>query len=132
MRTMMPMEKVEVLRAACCVAGVDGDVSADEREFLEKLAEEVGVGRASLRAMIEQAEQDKKFWKEHFRVLKTDPKQTMEILFRVACTDRRLRKYELAVLKRLARRLDVSDKQFDAWVKQLVNRSSGSEQDNDG
>ena len=122
---MAAMGKVEVLRAACCVAGVDGTVSDEERKVLAKLAGEIGVGQASLTAMIQRAESDKRFWNEQFRVLKTDPKDTMEILFRVACSDGKFRKYEMAVLKRLAERLEVPEKTFNGWVEQVIRHAGG-------
>jgi tellurite resistance protein len=114
------MRRVEVLRAACCVAGVDGHTSPAEQRILNRLASEVGVGTASLSAMIEQAETDKAFYTEQFRVLKSDPKDTMQLLFRVAVVDAKLRKEEAAVLKRLAQRLGVPPERFDQWLKQAI------------
>ena len=42
------MFKVELLRAACCVAGIDGEIDEAEFAVLKKLADDVGVGDASL------------------------------------------------------------------------------------
>ena len=115
------MQKVEVLRAACCVAGADGKTTDAERRVLDKLAADVGVGFASLTAMIEQAETDQTFYKEQFRVLKSDPKQTMQLLFGVAVVDGELRRDEAAVLKRLADQLDVNGATFDKWLDEAVS-----------
>jgi len=40
------LRRVEVLRAACAVAGIDGAPSEAERKVIDKLAADVGVGRA--------------------------------------------------------------------------------------
>ena len=115
------MKQVEVLRAACCVAGIDGDAGKEEMRLIQKLAGKAGVGSASLLAMIECAETDQKFYQDQFRVLKADPKQTMQILFKVAVVDGELTKEEAVVLKRLSLRLDVPPEHFDGWLRQAVS-----------
>lgn len=114
------MRQVELLRAACCVAGVDGHTSDSERRALERFASEIGVGSASLNAMIDCAESDKDFYSDQFRVVKAEPKKTMQQLFQIAILDGKLRTDEALVLKRLSRRLAVPDAQFDSWLKQTV------------
>ena len=109
---MQSMKKVEVLRAACCVAGADGQTGDAERRILELLANEVGVGEASLSAMISRAEGDPEFWREQFRVLKFDPAETMQLLMSVALVDGELTDSESAVLKRLASQLEIPSDTF--------------------
>ena len=115
---MEGMKKVEVLRAACCVAGIDGEVTDEERKIIDMLAQDVGVGLASVEAMIERGRTDQGFYKEQFRVLKADPKDTMQLLFSLAISDGRLGKREKAVLWRLAKRLGVTEESFQTWVAQ--------------
>lgn len=117
---MEGMRKVELLRAACCVAGIDGHTSDAERRILQMLADQVGVGEASLNAMIERAETDDKFYREQFRVLKADPKETMQLLFTIAVADGGFGKDEHHVLERLAARLEVSKAQFDKWTEESI------------
>lgn len=118
---MEMMRKVEVLRAACCVAGIDGEADEKELAVLKELAAEVGVGQASLGAMIERAESDQAFYQEQFRVLKADPKETLELLLSIALADRRLGNRESQVLRRLALQLDVDGDQFDQWFEKIKN-----------
>ncbi len=125
------MRKVEVLRAACCVAGADGETTVDEKKILNRLADDVGVGEVSLQAMIDRAENEKDFHKEQFRVLKADPHLTMQILFRVAVTDAKLRRDELKILKRLALRLGVSGEQFKDWYEDAVAEFKQGKSDGD-
>jgi len=126
---MEGMKKVEVLRAACCVAGIDGETTADERRVLEMLAGQAGVGEASLTAMIERSESDQGFYKEQFRVLKAEPKETMKLLIAVALADNKLRTIERQVLERLGKRLGVDKETFDDWLSQAIEyvKSRGSQ-----
>jgi len=117
---MEGMKKVEVLRAACCVAGIDGETSPEERRVLDMLAAQAGVGLASLTAMIERSESDQGFYKEQFRVLKAEPKETMKLLIGIALADNKLRTIERQVLERLGKRLGVDKETFDNWLSQAI------------
>ena len=96
------MRRVEILRAACCVAGADLTIAEAEKPLLDRLAREAGVGFASLEAMMERATQNEDFYREQFRVLSADPKMTMTLLFKVAISDRQLDPQEVKILKFLA------------------------------
>ena len=101
---MTPMQRVDVLRAACCVAGIDGAPSESERKVIDKLAADVGVGRASLEAMIARGATDPDFHKEQFRVLRSSPQESIAALLEVAMADGKLTENETAVLKSLSER----------------------------
>ncbi len=112
------MRRVEILRAACCVAGADLTIAEAEKPLLDRLAQEAGVGFASLEAMMERATQNEDFYREQFRVLSADPKMTMTLLYKVAISDRQLDLQEIKILKFLATQLEVSDDQFERWLQQ--------------
>ena len=114
---MRPMEQVEVLRAACCVAGADGSVTDKERQLIEKLADVSGVGAASLEAMVDRAKADCSFCDEQFQILKTDPQETMAILFEIAMSDGQVGTDEEQSLWSFAERLGVPRNIFDALVE---------------
>lgn len=113
---MTPMQKVDILRAACCVAGIDGDISDAERTVIQKLASEVGVGKASMEAMISRGLSDKKFHEEQFRVLKSEPQQSMAALLEVAMADGGISDGETQVLKSLSQKLDISPEVFQQLI----------------
>lgn len=117
---MMPQEKVEILRASCCVAGADQNTSGAEKQLLEKLAGQIGVGQASLSAMIERSETDPEFHKSQFDILKTEPTKTMAILIEVAIADGTISDSEKEVLINLGANLGVEA----AIVKQLVDAAA--------
>lgn len=125
---MSAMTDVEVLRAACCVAGLDQEISSEERLMLEKLAYRAGVGSVSLGAMIDQAVSDPDFYQEQFRVVQADPDATMKALFRIAVADHKLTTDERVILHELAMRLGMTADRFNqllAAARKHLERESG-------
>ena len=119
------MVKVQVLRAACCVAGADGLNEPAERRIIDMLAKEVGVGEASIEAMLERAATEEDYVQDQFRVLKAEPKEAMRLLFSVALSDKQLEDKEVEVLRHLAQKLDVADEEFErllAEAREIADR----------
>ena len=114
---MTPMEKVEILRACCCVAGADGECTPEEVRLLQKLADQVGVGQASLTAMTQRSETDPDFYQQQFKILKTDPQQTMAVLMQTALANGRLIPEEQRVLRGLADNLGVPEDVFQRLMQ---------------
>ena len=104
---MTAMREVEVLRAACCVAGADGEIESDEVKYLEQLARKAGVGKASLDAMLELAVNDENFRRQQFRVLTADPVETMKLLLSIALADGEVTSDEGELLRLFAARLEI-------------------------
>lgn len=120
---MNPAQKVALLRAAVCVAGIDGDASEAEMNVIDKMVKETGVGKASLQAMVDRSIKDDTFYQEQFRVLKSDPTESMTYLIQVATADGKLTDSEVYVLEKLSQRLDVPGDEFKkliAHVKDLL------------
>ncbi|MGI9495923.1 MAG: TerB family tellurite resistance protein [Mariniblastus sp.] len=117
---MNPMQEVEVLRAACCVAGIDGEITAGELVIINQLAEKAGVGKASLEAMIARGETDPEFYKEQFRVLKDNPREAMVSILKVATADHSLAKDEIEVMRKFAEKLGISAESFDAAIEKIA------------
>lgn len=121
---MSAMVKVEILRAACCVAGANGETSGHEDVVLKRLAKETGVGQASLDAMVSRACSDQNFCNEQFRVLKADPREAMAILLEVAMSDGAIDSNEFSILKVLAGKLEVPDQVFETLMIKAAEISS--------
>ena len=81
--------------------------------LLQRMAKEIGVGQASLQAMINRGESDKSFYEQHFQILKAEPSQALAILFEVAGADGVLVDEEVAMLGGLANNLGVPPEIFD-------------------
>lgn len=114
----MPRSQVELLRAACCVAGLDREICDKERPLLEALAQEAGVGRASLNAMIERAEADQDFYREMFQILHADPERAMKAMFAVAVADGEITLEQRVILQHFADKLGVPRERSDALLRE--------------
>ncbi len=121
----MSMTQVEVLRAACCIAGLDGRVCDAEHPLIKRLAEGAGVGAASLNAMITRAERDRNFYEEQFDLLKGEPEETMKTLFRVAVADGDVTQEERIVLRHFAKALGLNEKRFDELLSAAERHVGG-------
>lgn len=105
------MSDLEVLRAACCVAGADGKIDEHERRVIERLAETAGVGKASLKAMIDMAETDPEFHKNQLGILRTDPGRALRRLYVTAAANGDVTDQERDLLHHFGQRLDMSEQQ---------------------
>ncbi len=103
----------ELLCAACCVAGVDGEVHKNERRLLQILATKVGVSSEALDVMIEQARTDPTYYKHQLEVLKTDPVKAMNILTTTAIADHVLLTEERIILRHLGEKMGLQNAYID-------------------
>ncbi len=117
---MTPLQKVDLLRAACCVAGCDSETTSAERQLIDRLAKDIGVGGASVNAMIARAQTDPEFHRLQFQVMKKDPSQTMAILLEVAMADGKLSNAEIDVLRGLSSNLEVAPAVFDELLSKIT------------
>ena len=117
---MTPTQKIDLLRAACCVAGVDGDASDAEMKVIDKLVRETGVGKASLQAMIDRSIKDHDFYKEQFRILKANPGESITYLLQVAMADGKLTDGEIHILEKLSQSLNISAEDFQKLISQVT------------
>jgi tellurite resistance protein len=113
---MTPAQRVDLLRAACCVAGADGETTDNERALIKRLADAEGVGAASLNAMMDRAQCDPDFCKEQFRVLKADPRESMAVLIEVAMADGDFDAKEKLALRTMANNLNIPEETFEELV----------------
>lgn len=116
------MTRVELLRAACCVAGADGSAGPAERIVLTRLACDAGMNASTMENLIHRAETDEQFYETQFRKVTTEPNATMEFLFAVALADNDLTTKELGVLYKMADRLGVSDDDFARLRSLAINQ----------
>ena len=112
-KTVMPMKKVSLLRAACCVAGLDREIEPKEQELLERLAFDAGVGQASLQAMMDRAKSDPQFFEQQFELIRTEADSTMKLMFEIAMSDGELTLNERVVLQHFATKLGMEQAHFD-------------------
>jgi hypothetical protein len=112
----MAMQELELLRAACCIAGVDGEINEPEKAVLGALAKRVGVGAASLRAMMELATTDAKFRDDQIGLVHSDPRRSFETLYRMARVDPDVGEAQRSLLTRFGRRLGLSVEEMNEVI----------------
>lgn len=117
------MEQVEILRAACCIAAADGDISAKEQTTLEEMAGRLGVGTASLKAMIELALNDQKFRDSQLKMLHKDPSEAFATLYKVARLEREVPDEEREMLVHFGRRLGLKSDEMNAVIKRVHEKA---------
>lgn len=104
----MSIDQVELLRAACCVAAVGGEVSPAEMMLLRGLVESAGVGEASFYAMIDRAVSEPGFYKEQLNLLTGDVDAAITILAGIAAADGQICPEERIMLQHFAEKLGMS------------------------
>ena len=109
---LIMLDKVEVLRAACCVAGLDGTIGEKEMPLLQALATDAGVGAASFKAMRDRATSDRNYYEQQFRFLRGNPDESMKTMLRVAVADGELHANERVVLDIFAKKLGLSEERY--------------------
>ncbi len=115
----MSMKEVELLRAACCIAGLDGEVTDSEREAIESLADRAGVGAASMNAMIDLARTDESFYEEQFEMLLTDPEEAIRTLSGVAAADGGVSTDERVILRHFADKLGLDGARAEEIIEEI-------------
>jgi tellurite resistance protein len=111
------MLDVELLRAACCVAALDGETTPGERAIIDKLAERAGVGAASLKAMLDMARSKPDFYTQQFRVVREQPEACVTMMLRVAAADGTISQEERVIIAFWAERLGLSRDRFDELLR---------------
>lgn len=103
----MSIDEVELLRAACCVAGLDGQVTEEEEQLLRDLKEHAGVGEASFQAMLDRARNDPDYYEDVLDVVRPNAEQVLQLLARVAAADGEVSTTEREMIHTFAERLGI-------------------------
>jgi len=110
------MHDLELLRAGVCVAGLDGRVDEPELAVIATLVERVGVGRASLKAMIELSCSDKNLYKSQLRLAQPSPSAALEFLVKVAKADGHLTEDERVIITHFGDKMRLTPAEVDAII----------------
>ncbi len=107
------MDQVTILRAACCIAGLDGSITDNEEALLRRLKSSAGVGEASFQAMLSLAiDERESYYEDQFTFLKADPEKTVRQLLEIARADGEFDQNERVVLQHLSEKIGVSAERF--------------------
>ncbi|MHC5023017.1 MAG: hypothetical protein ACYTGG_03775 [Planctomycetota bacterium] len=109
------MNDADVLKAVCCLAGADSEVSIEELQVLDGLAGRAGIEQKRFRALIENTCRDEDFRQKQIDVAKNDAAAALRQVIGMAREDDRLGEGNFTMLLwRIAtNQLDVSPDQFE-------------------
>lgn len=109
----MPMNDLEVLKAACCIAGLDEDIGIKERKVLQMLAQRAGVEPASFDAMMDLAVEDDDYFEGQLDLLQSNLDDAIKSLFRVAVVEGKLGPSERVILQHFSEKLGMTGERFE-------------------
>ena len=115
----MNTNAIEILRAACCVAGIDGEICEREHPLLKRMAHAAGVDADWLNANLERALNDPLYFEHQFHLLQTDPEETMRVLFKVATVDGRFSLPERVILQHFAGKLGMERERYEQLLRDV-------------
>lgn len=115
-------EEVDLLRAACCIAGLDQQISPEEMKILKEMAREAGVGAASFNAMLDLAVNDKDFYEKQLGWARSDPERTLALLVKVARADGKVDQLERIITGFFAEKIGLTPEQAS---KALATENGG-------
>jgi tellurite resistance protein len=120
---MQGIEAQELLKAVLAVAVADGELRRSERGVIEGLATRVGLGRASLDAMIETAEQAGPIGGSLLFKSKEQACRALELLVATARIDGDISDEERAVIVRIATSLNLDSDEFRSVYEAGIERA---------
>ena len=111
------MNDVDVVKAVCCVAGADSDVTVDELAELGSLARRVGIERTQVTALLERSRDDEAFYQHQIDLLTDHADASMNTMIRLAREAGTLADgHVVMLLWRLATKLDIHADHFEELV----------------
>lgn len=120
---MKDLDKLELLKAALAVAVADGQVRRSELGVVMGLAARVGLGAASLEAMMNAAKRDPAYADSILMRSEDSARTAFELLVAEARIDGEISAEEREVLTRLAERLHISGDEFTELYKAGIARA---------
>lgn len=125
----MGIDELQILRAACCVAGLDGTIDHRELEALKELVKRAGVGQASFEAMLEMATENEDYFTKQLDFLRGDVDYTIKTLFKIAVIDGTLGDNERVVMRYFADKLDMPGPRFEKILAAAEREAKRADQD---
>ena len=120
---MRSIEELEILRAAMAVAVADGRITRSEMGVLKGLAARLGVGGASLDAMLEAAREDDSQADSILIRSKERARVALELLVAEARIDGEISAEEREVIVRIAASLDLVGNEFRSIYEAGIARA---------
>lgn len=122
----MSMNELDVLKAACCIAGMDEDVGFQERKVMQMLASRAGVTPTSFDTMMDQALEDDDFFEGQLNLLQSNLDDAIRLLLRVAVVEGKLDPGEREVLLHFSEQIGMTSEHFEQILTATKREESRS------
>lgn len=120
---MEDREKLELLKAVLAVAAADGEIRRSELGLIEGLAARVGLGRASLEAMLKAAERGDSLAYDIVMQSKDSARTAVELLVAEARIDGEITERERSLVVWIANKLGIKGDEFQALYQAGLARA---------
>jgi tellurite resistance protein len=114
-----------MLRAVVVMALADGEISPGEKGLLKGLADRVGIGQASLDAVIDRARNEPSMRDDLFHRGVENAETALELLVGAARLDGEITDEERELLVHLMARLNVPTERFSEIYRRGIERADG-------
>ncbi|MEM1184028.1 MAG: TerB family tellurite resistance protein [Planctomycetota bacterium] len=123
----MSKSDVDLLKAAACIAGLDGEITPHEAQALRHLARRAGVREDHLETLMEKARTDDDLLNEQLSVVRSDPETTLAVLYQVAAIDGVVSGDERVVVEHFGVMLGLSRERIDKIFSVVEKRLAAKE-----
>ena len=123
----MAKSDVDLLKAAACIAGLDGEITPHEAQAIKHLAKRAGVRDDHLETLMEKARVDDDLLNEQLSVVRADPETTLAVLYQVAAIDGVVSGDERAVVEQFGVILGLSRERIDKIFEVVEQRLAAKE-----
>jgi len=123
----MAKSDVDLLKAAACIAGLDGEITPHEAQALKHLAKRAGVREDHLETLMEKARVDDDLLNEQLSVVRADPETTLAVLYQVAAIDGVVSGDERAVVEQFGVILGLTRERIDRIFEVVEQRLAAKE-----
>ena len=120
---MKDIEKLELLKAVLAVAAADGEIRPAEKGVFEGLAARIGVGQASLAAMLNAAQRGETIPQGILMQSPESARTALELLVAEARIDGQISDQERRLLIRIGDRLKITGEEFEAIYRAGIVRA---------
>ena len=116
----MNNHETEICKAACCVAGIDGEICEREHPLLRKMAAAAGADDAWLAEHLDRALNDRHYYQRQFHLLEADPDRAIKTLLRIARADGHVSIPESIILQHFAKKIGMDLDRFNQLLQEAA------------
>lgn len=112
--------ETEICKAACCIAGIDGEICHREHPLLQRMATGAGADQQWLTDNLDRALNDRLYYKRQFHLLQENAEETMTTLIRIARIDGHVSAPEAIILQHFAKKIGMDAERYQQLLEETA------------